>query len=313
MPAFLDSAWLEGLTDAGVVQQRWFIHVAQGQNLRNAAELPIPLTRRQAHLYLQAPGDFDALSAFRWAQVIDMGGDERLARSIQGTMIGKSFDHDDFWVTVLRWLIDQPMLDPMHHAPIIDYLHNQRFVASAPNPRAGLPGQGPLVPPQPNLSMKGRDAERPAPRGRPLAQAAGICCSRSDDLLEADRESYRSAMRREKESRARVYTIAELRNSYELQAEGQAMAHCVASYTPSCVRGIVSIWSLRVIDASGQETALADARGDQPRPQDRPGPAEVQCASLRARTRVPQAVGRHGRAVTGAVARSVIPHGPGGL
>ena len=54
----------------------------------------------------------------------------------------------------------------------------------------------------------------------------------------------------------RVFTITELVNSYELLAEGQAMAHCVASYAPSCVRGVVSIWSLRLIDASGQETRL---------------------------------------------------------
>ena len=141
VPGFMNSAWLEGLTPAGVVHQRWFIHVAQGGNLRTAKGLPVPLTRRQAHLYLQAPADFDVLSAFRWAQILDMGGDERLVRSILGTMIGKSFDHDDFWVTVLRWLVDQPMLDPVHHAPIIDYLNNQRFVASVPNPLAGLPGQ----------------------------------------------------------------------------------------------------------------------------------------------------------------------------
>ena len=56
VPAFMNTAWLEGLTPAGVVHQRWFIHVAQGGNLRTAEGLPIPLTRRQAHLYLQAPG-----------------------------------------------------------------------------------------------------------------------------------------------------------------------------------------------------------------------------------------------------------------
>ena len=68
VPTFMNSAWLEGLSRVGVVHQRWFIHVAQGGNLRTAKGLPIPLTRRQADLYLQAPEDLDVLSAFRWAR-----------------------------------------------------------------------------------------------------------------------------------------------------------------------------------------------------------------------------------------------------
>ena len=157
VPTFMNTAWLEGLTARSVVHQRWFIHVAQGQNIRTADGLPIPLTKKQAHLYLQAPDDFDVLGAFRWAQIIDLGGTERLVRSVLTTRIRAEFDHDEFWATVFRWLIANPMLDPAQHGPIIDYLHDQRFVASVPNPAAHLPGQPRLVPPQPNLTMKGRN------------------------------------------------------------------------------------------------------------------------------------------------------------
>ncbi len=34
------------------------------------------------------------------------------------------------------------------------------------------------------------------------------------------------------------------------------MSHCVGSYAGSCASGRVSIWSLRLADASGQETRL---------------------------------------------------------
>ena len=34
------------------------------------------------------------------------------------------------------------------------------------------------------------------------------------------------------------------------------MAHCVASYVHSCVQGVASIWSLCVVDGTGQETRL---------------------------------------------------------
>ena len=89
-----------------------------------------------------------------------MGGDERLVRSILATRLGTSFDHEEFWVTVLRWLVDQPMLDPVHHAPIIDYLQNERFVASVPNPLAGRPGAA-----APRPAPAEPDHEGPRPGG----------------------------------------------------------------------------------------------------------------------------------------------------
>jgi hypothetical protein len=255
VPPFMNTAWLEGLSRAGVVHQRWFIHVAQGGNLRTAKGLPIPITRRQAHLYLQAPEDLDVLSAFRWAQLIDLGGNERLARSILATSIGRTFDHDDFWVTVLRWIIAQPMLDAVHHGPIIDYLHNQRLVPSVPNPLAHQQGQPLLLPPQPNLSMKGRDPEALLRavvhwHGRLGREARGpVCFWRPSGIDPFRHEEGEGASRR-------IFTITELTGSHELQAEGRAMAHCVASYVHSCVRGVVSIWSLRVVDGNGEETRL---------------------------------------------------------
>ena len=59
VPAFLDAAWLEGLTVEGVKHQGWYTHIGQGRNISTADGLPIPLTKKQAHHFLQAPDDFD--------------------------------------------------------------------------------------------------------------------------------------------------------------------------------------------------------------------------------------------------------------
>src|SRR5262249_13247118 len=159
IPAFMDMAWLEGLTSEGVKHQQWYQHIAQGRNIRTAEDLPIPLTKKQAHHFLRAPEDFDIPSAFRWAVIIDLGGDERLVRSILGTRIGTSFGAKEFWASVFRFFIAHPSLDPRHHGPIIDYLLTQKFEPSILNPRADQADQPPLVPPQPNLCMKGRTPE----------------------------------------------------------------------------------------------------------------------------------------------------------
>jgi hypothetical protein len=54
----------------------------------------------------------------------------------------------------------------------------------------------------------------------------------------------------------KVYTITELLTSSELEVEGQAMSHCVATYAGSCAAGRTSIWSLKVADAYDRELRL---------------------------------------------------------
>ena len=147
------------------------------------------------------------------------------------------------------------MLDAFHHGPIIDYLNDRRFVASVPNPNAALHGQPLLVPPQPNLTMKGRDPEellRSVARWHRLLnrhkagkatfwEPSGITPFRQEEGVVENRK---------------VYTITELLCSRELNDEGRAMSHCVGSYSGSCASGRVSIWSMKSIDALGQENRL---------------------------------------------------------
>ncbi len=159
VPAFLDAAWLDGLTADSVKSQGWYKHIASGRNIRTAPGLPFPLTRMQAHHFLRAPDDFDIPSAFRWAIIVDLGGDERLVRSILATRVGTSLQVDEFWLSVFRFFAANPMLDPSHHGPIVNFLRHQKFEPSVPNPIADRPGQPALIPAQPNLCMKGRTPE----------------------------------------------------------------------------------------------------------------------------------------------------------
>ena len=221
VPAFMNTAWFEGLTAQGVLHQRWFIHVAQGQNLRTAAGLPVPLTKKQAHHFLQAPDDFDLMSGFRWAQVSDLGGSERHVRSVLATRLATDFHNDEFWMSVLRWFIANPLLDPVHHGPVIDYLHDQRFVASVPNPNAQLPGQPRMLAPQPHLTMKGRN---PATVLRAVAEwhrrLGHNRWRKAISWAPSGLPHYR--FEEGEGQHLKVYTITELLSSRELEDEGRA-------------------------------------------------------------------------------------------
>jgi PcfJ-like protein len=256
VPAFLDAAWLEGLTAEGIKHQGWYKHIAQGKNIRTAEGLPFSLTRKQAHHFRQAPDDFDIPSAFQWAVIIGLGGDERLVRSILGTRIGSELAHDDFWKTVFRFFIAHPELARRHHGPIVDYLFNQKFGSSIPNPRADEPGQPPLMPPRPGLSMKGRTVESIL---RAVSSWHGsLVKSRQTVPASWAPSGFRPfVVEMATDDGGRRYEVVELLTAEELMEEGQAMRHCVSSYAGDCESGRTSIWSLRKRIESGRFVRLA--------------------------------------------------------
>ena len=182
VPAFLDAAWLAGLTPEAVEHQAWYKHIAGGRNIRTADDLPVPLTKKQAHHFVRAPADLDIPSAFRWALVVDLGGDDRLARSLLGTRIGLTFEHEEFWASVVRFFVAHPSLSPRHHGPIIDFLHEQKFVAVGPQSarrRVGAASPGPApAPPEhegtdARVAAAGRLGVAPRPRGDALGGDGG--------------------------------------------------------------------------------------------------------------------------------------------
>ena len=256
VPPFLDAAWLEGLTAQGVQQQRWYKHIARGENIRTADGLPISLTKKQAHHFLQAPDDFDIPSAFRWAIIQDLGGDEHLVRSILGTRIASDFAHEEFWKSVFRFFIAHPKLGPRHHGPIVDYLLNHKFVPAIPNPRAEELEQPALVPPRPGLSMKGRTMESIL---RAVKSWHGsLVMRRTTSIASWTPSGFRLFVFDVATGDGeRHYEVVELLTTQELLDEGQAMRHCVASYAGDCESGRTSIWSLRKRIESGRCIRLA--------------------------------------------------------
>ena len=90
MPAFMDTTWFLDDAEEARRQQEWFIHIGQGQNIRTA-DLPLRLTKRMAHAFLQAPSHLTVVEALRWAQIVGWGGDEELVNAINATRLGRNF------------------------------------------------------------------------------------------------------------------------------------------------------------------------------------------------------------------------------
>ncbi|MCC2098241.1 MAG: PcfJ domain-containing protein [Hyphomicrobiales bacterium] len=248
VPEFLDQVWWR--TGPGTSRFRdWFIHIGRGHNIRNA-RIPFDMTKRMAHHFLEAPGSYTLEAALRWGQVIALGGDRRLVEALLATPIGTNFDNHEFWTSVIRFFIANPMLDRVHTGPLIDFLDHQKFrtqdLVTGPGQIESIP------PPQPGLSMKGRTPQALLAQMDEWHGVLRKVKAPTDAWFKA---SGIAGYRNETGPRdnRRVWTIRELLSGAELVEEGRRMRHCVATYTQSCLRGECSIWSMEVQSQAGIE------------------------------------------------------------
>jgi hypothetical protein len=253
VPAFMDSVWFLGNGRGAVQQQGWFLHVGSGQNIRTA-DLPLAFTKRMAHHFMQAPTDLTVESALRWGQIHGLGGNSRLGKAIIGTRLASSFEQDEFWATVLRFFIANPMLDIAHVGPIIDYIHHQRFVKQEVFVAPGVVER--REPPQPNFAMKGRT---PASLLRQVTAWHRTLAKMEQPRAEwpsSGIEGFEFVEGSERSGNLKIWTLTELLSTKALVAEGRTMKHCVASYARSCAHGACSIWMLEVETFEGRSKIL---------------------------------------------------------
>lgn len=246
MPAFMEKCWWSNNTHP---HQEWYIHLGEGHNIRTAKFIPFEMTKRMAHFFMMAPQDYSIQEAFHYGKILALGGHRPLVDALRPTLIidnnrGAYGSSKEFWDSVIRWFIANPMLDLDYVTTIVDYLYNQKFVRR--REPVGLRGEYEDVPPpQPNLSMAKRDPEATIKAAERWHKQLGKAKKRGTSTWVP---SYVMPFSFEEgttgESR-KHWTIRELLSSNELIDEGRVMKHCVSSYASSCASGSSAIFSLR--------------------------------------------------------------------
>ncbi|MEN1681028.1 MAG: PcfJ domain-containing protein [Planctomycetota bacterium] len=246
MPRLFDSVWT--VDRYREEHRQWFLHVGRGGNLRTA-ELPIDYTKKMAHFFMQGPPQLSVEQALVWGQVRALGGDSSLARTCAGTRMVGAFQQNEFWLSVIRWLIDNPSVPHAEVAPLCDYLHDQRHV--------GLRGWGQFGPPaHPQLTMRSRRPEtllRDVRRWH--AELAAVEGVSKKPWKASGIEGFAHTVKQPGEA-SREWRISELVSPAALRNEGATMRHCVATYALSCLRGQCSIWSVRATEGRRVTSAL---------------------------------------------------------
>lgn len=153
------------------------------------------------------------------------------------------FKNNDFWNSVIRFFINNPMLDAAQYNPIVDYIHYMKFQ----NRTAIIEGVRTLLPPEkPNFSMKDRDPETLVAHverwHNQMAKGSRKGVPQKWEPMLVNDFVHTTG----KDDNKMTYTITQLTTSAELRSEGRAMKHCVSSYTNSCANGRCAIFSLAV-------------------------------------------------------------------
>jgi PcfJ-like protein len=244
VPLFMDSAFFD--TDSLFAQ--WFIHLAQGGSVRKLPYCPINMTTKMAHHFMQAPPQYSVKEALRYGQILALGGNERLVKAVLASRLGQHFDQSDFWETVIRFFIQNPMLDLCHVQPIVDYVQNIKFESLMVINPNNLNEWIEAPPEQPHFSMKGRTAfallRLVDAWHKSLAQTHTKLGKVEVKVWKPVAISNFYHVEGTSDDNRKFYTIEQLLTSPALIAEGRKMLHCVYSYLNACVSGRTSIWTM---------------------------------------------------------------------
>jgi hypothetical protein len=234
VPAFMYEAWL----DTNRKYMSWFIELARGNSVKSLSKVPIKLTKKSAHYFLQAPASYTIEMALRRAQALSFGTDELVAERIAHSSLSRNnFEHEDFWETVIQFFMNQTMLDFNKMNEILDYLAN-------------------CIRNNAEYSIKGRTITSLTRQSDEWHVTEAIHNASMVELF-TWKPSLNSSLiiRAKQEKETKKYRLFELCSSKELIAEGKKMNHCVASYARSCCVKVTSIFSLRCSSfLKGQET-----------------------------------------------------------
>ena len=240
VPDFVAHSWFASSPEPWYRQL--YLHMAEGRGIRQFADRPsIPLSPKAARHYLNAPADLDPTEAQRWAQIVALGGSTAMARKlVRLTVLGECSSDEQFWETVLRFLIANSPLLHDEEVLIVDFLNEQRF---QPGYEAWGRGGG-IEPLQPNFSMKGRTLR--SLRRYMIHWREELLRKRPELALKTSSWPRTEIAPLVHRQGGRKWTLFELVSDRALSLEGAAMRHCVKDYIDECVSGQSSIWSLRI-------------------------------------------------------------------
>lgn len=231
-------------------EQGYYIDIATGVSVKKI--IPLKITKKQAHLFLKAPGNLNFGQAVRWAQITSLGGDKSLVDATLKSGVGDAISNrgrNEFILSMVQFFVNNPMLDRQQFDHVNDYVNHVKYGHET------LDGVGGRI--QPDFTFSGRAPlvllEQVEAWHKDLAKA------KVRKFIEWPPTSIGEFVLEESNlgnKNHKIWMIEELTSNKVLSREGKAMHHCVYSYVESCRIGRASIWSMTLTSGGSKERCL---------------------------------------------------------
>lgn len=241
IPVFFDAAWFAEVSQ----HQLWYIEVAQGSNIRKCENLPIEMSKKMSFYFMNAPARLSILQAFKWAQLMIIGGDAYLANQfIQCDMSSAVAMPQIFWESAVKFFSNNQRVSNEKLREVFDFLAAE----IRQNPQFSLKGRS--VSSLVKLSVEWH--MNIVERSVEYQETRLISWEKNKYIFDwdfVDKGSIRTGKPKgpvKKKKFADHYKVVELLDSIQLQEEGRRMHHCVGGYAHACQKGRSAIFSIRL-------------------------------------------------------------------
>ena len=204
----------------------WYVAAAQGKSLYKLHTRGI-LSKKETHLFLQAPDHYSCKQALWWAKAIGEGGDVGVAHRIANSAFNTRFDTDkimdEFWVSVMRFFVQNPVsINEMNN--LFDYLMAEHRDNA-------------------HFKMKGRSLDsirRKSEEWHRLQIKQSKIGGGTWEGMPVETWTEKTG----KKNNRTTWTVEQINTGNALLREGQKMRHCVSSYKRECMEGRTAIFSM---------------------------------------------------------------------
>lgn len=237
VPEFMVTVMVPGDLDT----RYWVTQIGCGEKPKDVLGEKLDVTKRVAHLWMQTSSKDTWVQGLRKAQAQAVGCTpdqvKEFAAVRQFNRI-ENRERETFRSTQIQWFANNPMLATDQIGPMLDYISHLKTgwneAEQGPFEMAGR-GANRLF-----TDMQAWHAARPRPRVNRQGRTIGYTYYQGPFDKSGIRE-----VEFEVGAKKTKWKVVEILSSKDLATEGQALHHCVASYSNAIHNGRCHIWSLR--------------------------------------------------------------------
>lgn len=126
VPEFMACVWLDQAMYGFIP---WYLAIGKGESLKTLKNFPA-LTSKMRHIFLNTPSKYNVPQAVYRAAILALKGNQNLINTVMKSRLIDELGSFSYWLTLIQFFINHPMLAYSQFEPLIDYINHMREPSS---------------------------------------------------------------------------------------------------------------------------------------------------------------------------------------